>query len=95
MSAVLSDVKATSRIILSTTKRIQGSQAKVEPLLIANDSPYMVLYLDLHSSCCFFDPSSAFREATDPFQNPPSQDYLDLPHWTLIELEGTSILNRI
>lgn len=93
MSAVLSDMKTTLRIILNTARRMPGT--KVEPLLTPKGSPYMVLYLDLYSSCYFFDHSSAFRKATDPFQNPLRQVYLDLPCWTLTELEGTSILNKI
>lgn len=89
------DVKATLRSILNTTKNSRQPGTKVRPFLIPKCPSYMALYLDLYSSCCFFDPSSTFRKATDSFQNPLKQVYLDLPCWPLIELGGTSILNRI
>lgn len=38
----------------------------------------MAFYLDLYSSCWFFDPPSMFRKVTDPFQNPLKQVYLAL-----------------
>lgn len=91
MSAILSDVKVTLRKILNTTQNSRQPGTDVRLFLLPKGSSYVALYLDLQSSCWFFDPSSKFRKATDPFQKPLRQVYLDLPGWTLTELEETSI----
>lgn len=96
MSALLSAAKATSRVILNTTRRIQGRQAQRLSPFSFQKALLIWFRIWIYTALAgFFDPSSAFRKATDPFQNPLKQVYLDLPCWTLIELEGKSILNRI